>query len=319
MGYTSANYEYVKSLDNLSPIQQKWLDQIEDSYTLSEKGLFTVKKNEDNVEGSLRDFTPEALVIAVMLSQAIKEQAGDQLEEVLLTLDQEDIQKFVRQYDILSQITSDTYEGTGVKKRIEGSIEDLIFKGSIVGSGTAATIQNSLRYHEIKAGVSKQIGFFANNYASRIVQPKINEKIAAVAAGEVADSAEAFKGIRDQVRKNFQDSGYWRQIAHREASTSYHYGLLKAGESLDYRKYRYTAVLDTRTSPICKKLNGTEYFVGNALSRVEQLASMDAEDLMATNVFLDEESDLDELQKSGAPIPPQEHAGECRSTIVLVE
>lgn len=105
------------------------------------------------------------------------------------------------------------------------------------------------------------------------------------------------------------------------------YGFLHGAHELGIRKYQLQAVLDERTSDICRELDGRVFEVDRALSYAERvLRTTDPEELKSIAPFLKgtkaaikhlhETSDQD-LQAQGVMVPPF-HPG-CRTVLVPVD
>ena len=108
------------------------------------------------------------------------------------------------------------------------------------------------------------------------------------------------------------------QVAQRNAMGS-HYGLVKGGQYAGFTTVRYVAVLDDRTSEICKSLDGKEWSIYQAAEIIEAVATSPPEEVKEISPWLRAEeyeglTDT-ELADMGVIVPPR-HAN-CRSTLEL--
>lgn len=312
---------YVKGIENKSKSLDGWLATI-NTYKKDADGYFVTTNATKNElpEGSRRDFLPEELLIASVLSQSVKEATEKDLPKVLKALEDGDIAVYQEAYrDLKDTIAASPITETQ-KQLIDEQIDEVIDKGAVVGAGTTTLILAGQK-QAVKEGLSSQAVWFTNNYASRIVQPKIDKAIESIAAGQTADASVKFKALRDTVEKEFTDSPYWQTVSNAQTSRAYHYGVLKSGQALGYSKYRYKAVLDSKTTVICRSLDGIEYSVPEAVSGLENITQSNPEAAIASYPFIDPKT-LPEnnvkayLQSLGAKVPPQHF--NCRSSLLFI-
>ena len=88
-----------------------------------------------------------------------------------------------------------------------------------------------------------------------------------------------------------------------------------------YRAYRLDAVIDSRTTEVCRSLNGKEFWLADAVARLEKLARVAPEEIAEQSPWLALEDvdgmDSAALSKNGILTPPF-HAN-CRTTMKLVK
>lgn len=172
----------------------------------------------------------------------------------------------------------------------------------------------------IEAGMVASSKYYTNNYFNRIVLPAmvgdINRKME---KGEPFDDT-FYRALREKMDTRLKSVPYWRLVGNQAASRAYHYGLTRAGLASGYTGYQFVAVLDERTTQVCRTLNGKTFWLADAVQRLEKLAKTDPAEMpnaapwaVPSDV---EGKDSDQLTKDGFSMPPL-HSG-CRSTISLL-
>ncbi len=158
-----------------------------------------------------------------------------------------------------------------------------------------------------------------NQYFNQQVIPSLQRQI-----NNAFNNADAFSQlditpIRDALNKRLKSVPYWRVVANAATSRSYHYGLLKAAQFQGFRGYEFKAVLDEKTTDICRSLDGKVWSIASAISKFEQVAGSDDPDevkrVFPWTRFKDVQGlSVDELQAMGVMVPPLH--GNCRSTLL---
>lgn len=206
----------------------------------------------------------------------------------------------------------------GTDKSVTQLIDSLTSQGAIRAGDYAAFKRLPTRM-TIEQGMVASAKYYTNNYFNRIVLPAMVEDInQKIASGEVMDDT-FFRALRSTMDKRLKSVPYWRTVANQAASRSYHYGMTRAGLASGYTGYRFTAVLDERTSAVCRHMHGKTFWLADAVNLLEKAARTapeDAKDVMpwATMATI---KDMDDamLASSGFMVPPLH--GNCRSTINL--
>ncbi len=133
--------------------------------------------------------------------------------------------------------------------------------------------------------------------------------------------------------------GYFTILASNVANTSRNFGALRTYYEYDIRDYEFLAILDRRTTEICRSMDGKTFHVETAIAVVKELyMAMSPDDVKAIKPFLswddDEEApyfirdgeriylpmgnsvnDNDMIARWGCSIPPLHYL--CRSTIII--
>jgi len=132
---------------------------------------------------------------------------------------------------------------------------------------------------------------------------------------------EALRSVRGQLDRRLKSVPYWRVVANANATRSFHYGMLRAARAQGRRGYRFVAIIDERTSDICRQMDGKEWLIADVLNKFEQVAASDDPDEVKRVfpwVSADDVMNLedDALRDLGVMVPPLH--GNCRSTLTIL-
>lgn len=184
------------------------------------------------------------------------------------------------------------------------------------------------------AAVSDQQAGFVRGLWSfshrKIVQAAAAEVIA---AGRVIDKRGLAKLIEDvvggvarapKVAGAFSGSSpaYFKVISATARNRGANYGALSSFRDFDVQRYRVTAVLDNRTSDICKFMDGKVFSVSTGLSLAEKVSNASSrEDLRKVAGWRSVEEarrlgSATALSNAGLSLPP--YHGNCRTFVVAV-
>ena len=197
-----------------------------------------------------------------------------------------------------------------------------IFDASFKRGETVVRAYNVLeslpRYFDVLEGMVNAAQFYGHDYFDSQVLPKLYAAVEK-AFEDASDTVTAMRQVRKAIdAKMLSRAPYWHVVASANASHAYHYGLVQAGLSKGYRGYRLVAVLDSRTTDICRALNGKEFWLADALPVVERLASGD-DPRAASPWITGEERRLlteNEVYDRAVYVPP--FHGRCRTTMQLL-
>lgn len=186
------------------------------------------------------------------------------------------------------------------------------------GQISAGIAQGAPSVDRVLSNMEAVTQFRTNEFFNSQVVPSIQRKI-----NDLFNDTDAFDTVNlDPIRRTLdrrlKSVPYWRVVANAAASRSYHYGVLKAAQFQGFTGYRFVAILDERTSEICRELNGTEYFVADAVNKFEMVAGSDDPDEVKrvfpwVNVNDVRGQNSDALRDMGVMVPPLH--GNCRSTL----
>lgn len=160
--------------------------------------------------------------------------------------------------------------------------------------------------------------YYADRYYDRFVLPKIEENIDAVIATAPVTSALPLAALQVAVTNPLTTVAYWGIVANALVSRNYHYGLLKTSQAMGRTGYRWSSVIDARTSAVCAEMNGREFWTADAVNLIERTAATDDPEAAAKmmpwpNLDAVRGASNDTLRDMGFLVPPA-HAS-CRSTL----
>lgn len=264
-------------------------------------------------------FIEEELVLAALLllnwNLAI---AGTELEEVLAKgLKNNNSGQLNAALEKANYWVDTAYEDYGQPVEIKSTLEKTMLVGLLIyGSSTVWGAINKSR-KKVIGGLEKQTAFWMNNYFRRIVHPAILSAVSSNVTGLVvtdyaAATAQAIKlGL-------FNTASYWRTVANVQVSRAHHYGVLRGAQYRRMRGYRWVSVLDKRTTPYCRSMNGREFWVSNGVNFLEQLSEMNGEQAREFAPWPPSNTDPASMSErdlvlAGWHLPPV-HAN-CRSTV----
>lgn len=190
----------------------------------------------------------------------------------------------------------------------------------VLGAGDTASVDQYFRTRVI-SGMERAAKYYTNDFFNRQVMPALTASVENELYGVAGSGKAGFNAVRATLDARLKSVPYWRLVANAAASRSYHYGLLKGGASLGRGGYRYEAVIDERTSDVCRILNGREWRISDAIGLIERIAEAeDPDEVKSISPWL-RKSDVEglsnaELENLGVIIPPAH--GNCRSTLVLL-
>ncbi len=154
--------------------------------------------------------------------------------------------------------------------------------------------------------------FYAENFVDRILEPQL------IQAAEKSRLTESY------IDDNITDNNYWAVLSGNLVIKNYHLGYLSALAALDVVTFEYKAVLDNRTTKICRSLDGQLFEVNPMLQKLKNYFSSDPSSSVNGMQFAsrDYEDEVEagnisrsELQDAGIPLPGSAHPN-CRSSLV---
>ena len=101
------------------------------------------------------------------------------------------------------------------------------------------------------------------------------------------------KQLAENLQTHFKDTiksgeSYFAGLAEHTGLRIREYGSLANYKRLGFRRYKIVAVMDDRTSDICRALNGKIFDVENAFNQMEEILSADYKNYQAAKEFLKE-------------------------------
>lgn len=263
-------------------------------------------------------FLLEEAAIAVILGMALARRSGPFIDEFLDTLRREDFQRLDDVYAMGSASLGDILTEAN-EQAVRKSLVTEVRKGvRQLGGGTLAEVVP--RLDDIMNGMVRSTKYYTNTYFNRFVVPSLQNLVQREFIEGAADPA-AYQKIQKALDSRLKSVPYWRTVANAAASRSYHYGVMKAGQANGMRGYELVAIMDDRTSHICRDLDGKQFWIEDAVHLIERTAmAEDPEEVKELQPWLkyDDIKDLstDELVSKGVMMPP--FHGSCRTTLVTV-
>jgi hypothetical protein len=187
-----------------------------------------------------------------------------------------------------------------------------------VGKGTI--LEDAPSAKQVLDGIVDAVKYYTNNHFNTQIVPAIQSDIAKL----IADSTHTpdLTPIREALDKRLASVPYWKLVANAAASRGFHYGMMKAGQLTQASSYTWVAVMDDKTSQICRDLNGREFRIADAVSLVERASAATPEEarkMMPWPTSAQRKAiptmTNDQLRDMGFLVPPAH--GNCRSTIRL--
>jgi hypothetical protein len=183
------------------------------------------------------------------------------------------------------------------------------------GGGGDIPIIDTPSARQFEAAIRAATRYSTNNFFNTQIVPGIMRSIDT--AFHSLD-APSLPDLQAEIARHFRTVPYWHLIANVAASRGYHYGYLRTMQARGILGYRFVAVIDGRTSAICRSMNGREFLVADAINLLDGLAN--DPDPMASKTRTPwvsaetvEGKSSQELANMGVMIPPLHPR--CRSTI----
>lgn len=171
----------------------------------------------------------------------------------------------------------------------------------------------------IEQGMVASTKYYSNTYFNRVVLPTMVNHINKQLAEGGAFDDTYFRTLRKTMETRLKSVPHWKLVGNQAASRAYHYGLARAGMADGYTGYTLRAVLDKRTTQVCRSLNGKTFWLADGVNRVEKVARMLPSRMKQDNPWLTFEDvdgkDTDQLRDEEILMPP--FHGHCRTTIAL--
>lgn len=164
--------------------------------------------------------------------------------------------------------------------------------------------------------------YWVGNYYDRILSDKINEIVAAGLAQGLGREAvgKELKGFFTHYPGiGNKPDAYWRGLAANGMNRARNFGLLKAYEEIGVTHLEVVAVMDKRTSDICREMNGRIIPLAPALAQRDLLVAADnPEDVKTISPWLS----IDQIKgkstgsiiSNGMIMPPYHF--NCRTTVI---
>lgn len=212
-----------------------------------------------------------------------------------------------------------------VKKETKARIAEIMKAGFDKGSKGQNLDSSYVASHSrlmVQDGLWESLGFYLREFFYRFVAPKVRKELEVVFDEKIVQKVTDTRKVLELLANPSYVTAYMAIMANVAAQRSYNYGFLTAIQARGVRVFRLVAVIDNRTSDICRALNGTEFFVSDALRLIER-ASNPQIPTAATTVtpWLRAETlepmSVQQLVAAGVMVPPF-HA-DCRTHLEEVK
>jgi len=205
------------------------------------------------------------------------------------------------------------------KKESEDTLHKSFMVGFLLaGAAAAAAARMAASIKRTLFGYNSQVGYWTNHYFARIAHPALMEAVLAdgVSITGTNDLEAVLEAVMARVIKGTEV--YWRIVANQTMSRAHHYGILRGAQEQGKLGYRLVAVIDLRTTDLCRGLDGKEFWVADAIEHLERVAETDPADIgkVAPWVKWDDVKGKSnaELSSLGVLCPPFHSF--CRTTLV---
>jgi hypothetical protein len=187
--------------------------------------------------------------------------------------------------------------------------------GGAGGSGYDIPLMSTPSARQFEQAIIGATRYSTNRYFNTQIVPNIS---AAIDAAFHRIDAPSLTDLQAAIAYHFRTVPYWELIANLAASRGYHYGYLRTMQARGIIGYQFVAVIDGKTSAICRSMNGREFLVADAVNLMDGLAN--DPDPMAGRTrtpwvraaAVEGQSSAD-LTRMGVMVPPLHPR--CRSTI----
>lgn len=280
--------------------------------------LKQVAKEDGEDEGG-EEFLPEELILAAIIGTAFYEVGKDPAKTLVSMIKDGGVAALDDAIAAVDQDFAEAFSHPGTEKKVRQQLKILLGKGSAIG-GNGKEIFRLSQTKEILEDMVASTKYFTNHYFNDHVVPDLKTIVEKIIYAGVNVDTEAYEAIREAMSQRLKSVPYWRLVANAAASRGFHYGAIKAGLTQGYRAYKIVAVLDDRTSEICKHMNNKEFWVADAELQVVRSALAQGDEIKYVAPWLKENQIIgksaDELREMGFIVPP--FHGHCRSTIRFI-
>ena len=205
-----------------------------------------------------------------------------------------------------------------VKKETKAKIAEIMEAGYEKGADGKAdnTYLAATGRLIVQDGLYASLEHYLREFFYRFVAPKVRDELDVVFDVNDSQKEPVTKKVLALLLSPSYVSAYMVILANVVAQRGFNYGYLTGAQGRGVRVYRFCAIIDNRTSAICRSLNGTEFFVSDALRLIER-ASNPQNPTAATTItpWLRAETiepmSVQQLVQAGVMVPPL-HAN-CRS------
>jgi hypothetical protein len=213
-------------------------------------------------------------------------------------------------------------EGSTLAKKVEAAISAAMLGGAaaVTTTGKSLFANDEFTKVGVRQGLVYGTNTAVNAFYSDIMVPKLQREVERFATH--GDRAKLFNGMNAFLQKNISfESPYWKVVANSAISRAHHYGMLRAAYESGKTGYFLLAVLDDKTTEICRALNGREFWVADGLNFMESVIRADDDEVRTvdpwiTNVEQVEGKTTEQLRHDQILTPP--FHSNCRTTLQII-
>lgn len=293
---------------------------LEKGMRLRDKTTSEIRKAvEAEEEAGGEEFLPDELILAAVLGIAFLRAGEPAVEQMFKTMDAEGIRALDKAINEAEPSFRQVFSYGDTEKKTKEAIRHVMRNGSGL-AGAKSTIDDLFRTNEILDDMVQATKYFTNNYFNSQVVPQLRNIVQnALNTGTLDEST--YQLVRQAMSDRLHSVPYWRIVANAAASRGYHYGAVKAGMVLGKRGYKIVAVLDDRTSDICRALHGKEFWLADADVYVTRAATAQNDEIKTVAPFVKNVEQVlgktsAELRDMGFLTPP--FHPQCRSFIQFI-
>jgi len=194
----------------------------------------------------------------------------------------------------------------------------------VAGLGTVMEVYPSVT--TAAASIAGTTAWTADNFWSRFLGPALRREIERTREATPPPPPVDLRPVQLYLDNRLKGTAYWDLVANAGASRAYHYGYAKTARINGYLRYRFVAVMDDRTTEICRAMSGKVFEVQSALDIMEAGFAATEFDPLAIADFMPWPSESEApqilasssaaLAAAGILIPPMHPY--CRSTIQVI-
>lgn len=288
---------------------------------IAEHGIHTVMKNDDDGESGTGDFLDYEHILAAIYLASWSRKNEEAHDEFLRALGNTYTTGGMnRGADAASRVLSDLVTDEDLAA-IRSAHVQAARRGAAVVNGLQAFDEIS-NVTDVYDGMARASKYYTNNYFNNRVLPGLQRAVQAIIENDdLVDPDAVFTQLRSRLDDRLLGRvPYWHTVSTSASSRAYHYGVIKAGRRQGYRGYRLVAVIDSKTSDICRKLDGKEYWLADAERLYDAIAAAEEDQIKDVHPWIQGEEARglteDEVLERAVYVPP--FHGRCRTTMQLI-
>lgn len=312
-----------KSYKNDVTTYEAWGALGESFLYMQKEDIAKAVANTDGEENGGEEFLAYELIIASILGLAFFNVGEEGSALMLRELKAGGAHKLDEAIAKAAPVFEQTFAYKDTAEKVQLNLRRALNAGGDL-AGSRELLAGVFRVDDVLRDMVVSTKYFTNKYFNEIVAPELQDIVKRIfdnpgISGADIDTA-AYKAVREAMEARLKSVPYWRIVANAAASRGFHYGAIKAGIIKGAQGYKLVAVLDEKTSEICRFMNGKEFWVADAEIQVNKAAAADGNDIKIAAPWLSyrtvKDMTNDELRDHGFIVPP--FHGHCRTTIQFI-